>query len=296
MVQVQIKEFTGPLDLLLQLIRREEMDIFDINIHKITHQYLTFLEQNPVPDLESAGDFIKLAAVLIYIKSKSLFPPEAQNLSQQPADEINHLDEEELRNSLVQKLLRVQKLQKLSGLLSRLPLLGRDVWTRGQNDKPPLAPSAVSAADTAYHTPKTNPALADIKPQPIFNLLKAYHLTQVRSGRAERPQSHPPEEENPLFLADCIQAFRPRLAKGASWPMSALIDHSLIDAEHYKMQTVVVFLSLLELSRLGVVSLYQQADFSDIMVSVVREFKELDFRSIREVKPEDTPPPAAPAE
>ena len=105
-MQIQIKEFTGPLDLLLKLIRREEMDIFDIDIHKITAQYLAFIEKHSIKDLDSAGDFIRMAALLIYIKSKSLFPSELQ-------DDPEWEDEGHTQEELVQKLLKMQVVQSL---------------------------------------------------------------------------------------------------------------------------------------------------------------------------------------
>ena len=106
-MQVQTPQFNGPLDLLLQLIRREEMDIFDIDIHKITEQYLLSI-QAEFPDLDSAGDFIRMAALLIYIKSKSLFP------SAQNEDSEETIQEEDLKKALEQSLIKMQAVQEIA--------------------------------------------------------------------------------------------------------------------------------------------------------------------------------------
>ena len=101
---VQLDQFEGPLGLLLYLIRKEEMDIYDIEIHRITSQYLSYIKQLPSLDLEQAGEFCAMAASLIQIKSKMLLPNYDEN-----GEEI---EEEDPRKPLVQKLLEYQKYQE----------------------------------------------------------------------------------------------------------------------------------------------------------------------------------------
>ncbi len=248
-MQVRIKEFNGPLDLLLQLIRREEMDIFDIDIHKITEQYLTFIKQNPVTDLNSAGDFIRMAALLIYIKSKSLFPSEPQEET-----------EEDPQKRLALSLLKMSAVQDICRKLSQYPLLNRDVWKAGERES--------KAFDES------------IKTQPIIQLLRAYR--RVFQQRPTRDGHRPSAVIEPLpFLTDCIRAIHPRLIKGSSLKMSSLIDTKDPGVLSY---TVVTFLTLLELSRLGVVSLAQEEDFADIMVLVRKSLSDGDFQSLRETE------------
>ena len=76
MVNVKLQTFEGPLALLLYLIRKEEMDIFNIDIHEITYQYLDYIKTINSFDLEVAGEFIAMASTLIHIKSKMLLPEE----------------------------------------------------------------------------------------------------------------------------------------------------------------------------------------------------------------------------
>ena len=70
--------FEGPLDLLLYLVRKEEVELYDLSLERLTRQYLDYLAAVPQPDLDRAGDFIALAAHLIYLKSRRLLPPEQQ--------------------------------------------------------------------------------------------------------------------------------------------------------------------------------------------------------------------------
>src|SRR5689334_2246415 len=99
------------------------MDIFNINIHQITRQYLEYIKTMRRLDLEVAGEFVAMAATLIHIKSKMLLP--------QYNEEGEEIEKEDPRKELVQKLLEYQKFQEASQRLYERPLLGRDVWLRG---------------------------------------------------------------------------------------------------------------------------------------------------------------------
>src|SRR5438132_4218347 len=96
--KVKLDIFEGPLDLLLYLIKRDEIDIYDIPIEHITKQYLAYLEMFKILDLDVAGDFVVMAANLIYIKSRSLLP-----VNQQPPEEA--AEEDDPRWELVRQLL-----------------------------------------------------------------------------------------------------------------------------------------------------------------------------------------------
>src|ERR1700758_4242129 len=95
--KVKIEVFEGPLDLLLYLIKREEVDIYSVSIERITNQYLEYLNTFRMLDLDIAGEFVVMAANLIYIKSRSLLPAD-----QQAADEA---DEEDPKWDLIRKLI-----------------------------------------------------------------------------------------------------------------------------------------------------------------------------------------------
>lgn len=262
MLNIQIKEFSGPLDLLLQLIRREEMDIFDIDIHKITEQYLTFIEKSPITDLDSAGDFIRMAALLIYIKSKSLFPSEAP-------EDSKWENEEALQRTLTRSLLKMQAVQRLTDQLNQCSLLGRDVWS-----------SRITEHDKEYFSRFSEPLPNRIKQQPLIRLLRA-HFRVFQKDSSVSDQSSMLFQEPLPFLSDCIHAIHHRLIVGAELKMSSLTTRK--KGNNFP-QTIVAFLTLLELSRLGVVSLTQNKDFADIAISVKRQFSDKDFHFIQKLE------------
>lgn len=125
-VVVRLPQFEGPLGLLLYLIRKEEMDIANIQIHEITKQYLDYIKIIRDFDLEAAGEFVAMAATLLQIKSKMLLPQYDEN-----GEEVEN---EDPRKELVNRLLEYQKYQNISHKLNERMLLGRDLWARGYKE------------------------------------------------------------------------------------------------------------------------------------------------------------------
>ncbi len=251
-MQVQTPKFSGPLDLLLQLIRREEMDIFDIDIHKITEQYLNSITAS-FPDLDSAGDFIRMAALLIYIKSKSLFPS--------PPDPEEVEPEADLEKALKLSLVQMQAVQKTAtALYQNRMLLNRDVWKAG-------APEHMSS----LFPPGFLSLKAQLKKQPLLALLRA-HKRVFQKTQAPDPLS---QKEPEPSLSDCLRALRRHLIPRAQLKMSEL-------AGPKSPQTLITFLALLELSRWGVVSLSQKKEYSDIAITVKKSFNDQDLHFIQE--------------
>ncbi len=119
---VKLPVFEGPLDLLLHLVRKNKLDIFDLPMALITEQYLAYLEMMKALDLDIAGEYLLMAATLIYIKSRLLLPreePEA-NGWQEPEDP---------RREIVEPLLELAKFQEAAKTLAARPLLGADVFS-----------------------------------------------------------------------------------------------------------------------------------------------------------------------
>src|SRR6476659_2829984 len=121
--KVKLEVFEGPLDLLLYLIKMDEVDIYDISIERITQQYLAFMEAFKVLDLEVAGEFVVMAANLIYIKSRSLLPANVQ-----PPDE--EIDEEDPRWELVRQLLEYKKFKEAAAHLSQREISREGMYAR----------------------------------------------------------------------------------------------------------------------------------------------------------------------
>ncbi|MCM8782317.1 MAG: segregation/condensation protein A, partial [Candidatus Omnitrophica bacterium] len=121
-MKIKLEVFEGPLDLLLYLIKKEEINIYDIPIAKITEQYLEYLEFMKMLDLNIAGEFIVMAATLMHIKSKMLLPPDP--------NEVKEDVEPDPRLELVQKLLEYKKFKEAANQLFQMGLKQKDVFAR----------------------------------------------------------------------------------------------------------------------------------------------------------------------
>ncbi len=120
--KVKLEVFEGPLDLLLYLIKKNEIDIYDIPISEITEQYLEYLELMRMLDLNIAGEFLVMAATLIHIKSRMLLPPEEK--------EILPEEEEDPREELVRRLLEYKRFKEAAGVLQDLEGQRKKMFTR----------------------------------------------------------------------------------------------------------------------------------------------------------------------
>lgn len=123
-MKVRLEIYEGPLDLLLYLIKKEEIDIYDIPIAKITDQYLEYLEFMKMLDLDIAGEFILMAATLMHIKSKMLLPPEQ-------SEEAQEQPEEDPRAELIQRLIEYKKYKEAAQQLYQKGLNQKEVFSRG---------------------------------------------------------------------------------------------------------------------------------------------------------------------
>jgi segregation and condensation protein A len=239
---VQIERFEGPLALLLHLISKEEMNIFDINIHQITTQYLEYIKAMKSLDLENAGEFVALAATLIQIKSRMLLP--------QYNEQGEVVETEDPRQELVRKLIEYQRFQDAAKRLYERPLLGRDVWIRG--DHPPI--EAVVETEIA------------VDDNPLFSLITAYRsvLRSVRSTVHNVSMAL-------QSVSSRILELRERLNVGMRVGFSELITVPAgSGAEARSNQVLVTFLSLLELARMGFVSLFQSETGAEIHIESKR--------------------------
>ncbi|MGO1872195.1 MAG: segregation and condensation protein A, partial [Halomonas sp.] len=127
-LRVFLETFEGPLDLLLYLIRRQNLDILTINVATITHQYIEYVELMKAMEIELAGEYLLMAAMLAEIKSRTLLPrpPKAEGD-----------DEEDPRAELIRRLQEYERLKEAAETLDTLPRMGRD-WFRVQAGLPPL--------------------------------------------------------------------------------------------------------------------------------------------------------------
>src|SRR6201992_3031763 len=121
--KVKLEVFEGPLDLLLFLIKRDEIDIYDISLERITKQYLEYLQAFKELNIELAGEFVVMAANLLYWKSRSLLP-----VDQQPPEE--GADEEDPRWELIRQLIEYKKFKEAAAELHARELIQERIFTR----------------------------------------------------------------------------------------------------------------------------------------------------------------------
>jgi segregation and condensation protein A len=231
-INIQLPKFEGPLGLLLYLIRKEEMDIMDIKIHEITSQYFEYIKLMKELDLEVAGEFVAMASTLIHIKSRMLLPQYNEN------GEI--VENEDPRKELVQKLLEYQKYQEAAKLLYERPLVGRDLWLRGSRET--LVPKDEEIV---------------LEENALFSLIATYR----RVFKSAKKKVHQVSAKAQSIASRILQ-IKDRLIVGQKVLMTDLIN----SGEEQVLQTLITFLSLLELGKMGFVSLFQTEVYADIYV------------------------------
>lgn len=241
-VKVSLDHFEGPLALLLYLIRKEEMDILNINIVQITDQYLSFVKNMKTLDLETAGDFIAMAATLIQIKSKLLMPVE---LLDEDEDEI-----EDPRKELVDRLIEYKKFQEAGAALYQKPLLGRDVWSKGFKEKNLRRPDDVVKVDE-------NPLYAL-----ILHYKKAIQTVKKSVHRVgAKIQS----------IASRVMEIKKALLVEKKSSLKVLAELPSDFTTDISSRLLITFLSMLELSKMGFVHLFQSQNYADIHLSVIKD-------------------------
>lgn len=246
-VLIQLPEFEGPLDLLLHLIQKEELEIINIPISLITDRYLSYLKLMQSLNIDIAGEYLLMAATLAYLKSRELVPQ-----APEPADEA---DEEEdaidARQKLIQRLLEYQKYKEAAALLGARPVMGRNVWARG------ALPEQISGIPL-----HTSERLEEI---PVFRLIEA--LEQVL-GRARIKLTHEVVIER-ISITDKINELVDRLGREANFTFSSCFAfvETPMSLEELRHQVVITFMALLEMTRLRMIRLHQTADRSEIYVS-----------------------------
>lgn len=231
--KVKLEVFEGPLDLLLYLIKKDEIDIYDIPIEHITKQYLEYLQIFKILDLDVAGEFVVMAANLIYIKSRSLLP-----VNQQPPDEA--AEEEDPRWELVRQLIEYKKFKDAAGHLQQRELERENLFSRVP-EKPEL---------------KAERPLGEVS---IFDLINAFQTVLKRLNKSEDLREI--FEEN-FSVSDKIDLIVKMAAGGVPLKFTELFANAASRAE-----VVVTFLAVLELIRIKQIRVTQSEEFGEIELS-----------------------------
>ena len=233
--RVKLDSFEGPLDLLLHLIRTNEVNIYDIPIAMITEQYLGFIAMMQELNLDVAGEFLVMAATLIHIKSRMLLPR-----ADPSQDDV--LDQEDPREVLVRRLLEHQKYKAAAELLHE-----RETLRSAQHIRPD---SRVADAAGDEYEPELEVDL--------FGLIAAFRGVLERANR--RPRMVLPPEQ--ISIEDRIRQLLDRLSETDACGFEDLF----ADGDGSRPFMIVTFLALLEMIRLKLVRIFQSGGFGPIRV------------------------------
>jgi segregation and condensation protein A len=232
---IRLDVFEGPLDLLLFLIRKNEIDIYDIPIEKVTLQYLEILRTQEKDNLELAGDFFVMAATLMYIKSRMLLPVESRPEEDLPGPE----EGQDPRWALVQQLIQYKRVKETAAIIRGLV-----------DDRQGLLARYILQ-------PQGEDALArPVAPADRIELWNTFNLVLRRL--AERIQPGSITTEN-VTVSDRMEAILRRLETEPTFPFT-----SLLPERPTVGLLVATFLACLELARLGKLQLAQDTAFAEI--------------------------------
>ena len=220
---ISLDVFEGPLDLLLYLIRKHEIDIFDIPISFITDKYLEFLAAMQELQLDVAVEYLEVAATLAHIKSRMLLPEE-------PAEEETEEEEPDPREELVRRLLEYKKYKEAARTLSRRLILGKDTFTGG-----------------AESTEQDGTIITDVS---VFDLMDvATRLIEMAREKGK---------EGPELLADRISVAERITQIADMLKIKQMVAfQSLFDEDYSVFDVVITFLAVLEMVKLHMLSVVQ---------------------------------------
>ena len=233
--KVKLEIFEGPLDLLLFLIKRDEIDIYDISIERITKQYLEYLQAFKELNVDLAGEFVVMAANLIYLKSRSLLP-----VDQQPPDE--EAEEDDPRWELIRQLIEYKKFKEAAAQLHARELEQERMFARDGG-------SAAALAETPLRLGEVG----------IFQLINAFQNVIKRVEAREDLREIFGEH---FTVSEKIDIILRRVADGGRLRFSELFGEIVS-----RVEIVVTFLALLELIRLKQIQATQPDPFGEIEIA-----------------------------
>lgn len=225
--RVKLEIFEGPLDLLLYLIKKDEIDISDIPIAHITTQYLAYLELMQELDIAVAGDFLVMASTLIYIKSKMLLPPDPKIEGE---EDLN----EDPRAELVERLLEYQKFKSASQMLYSRGEIEAACYTRG-----------------AIETDSGNPEVSAT----VFDLLRVFR--EILKRAEEKIEMEIARDE--VTIAEKLQQIHDLLDR-----YEQINVREFLEMSRSKRELIIAFLAFLELVKEWKIYLVQRELFGDI--------------------------------
>jgi segregation and condensation protein A len=244
------KVYDGPLDLLLDLIRKQNIDVYDIPIALITAQFLDYCHQLKQTDVDAAGEFIYMASLLIHIKSKTLLPRD-------PSD-VTGADSEDPRRELVERLLEHERFKAAAQMLMQKQQIEEATWSKpgmreflreqAGNESAAAGMEQEIAADTLDLVRVFQDVLQRLRERPVLNV-----------------------DEDSVTVAQMIDYVKRRLLM-EDRPISL---RRLLHSTHSERALICLFLAMLELVRLQAVLLHQPRELGDILIKKTDGFDQV---------------------
>jgi segregation and condensation protein A len=237
-----LDQYEGPLDLLLDLIRKQQINLYDIPIAKITQQYLDYMQRALELDIELSSEFVYMAATLIHIKSRMLLPrdPELDRIS----------PEEDPRKELVDRLIEHERFKNAAEMLQQKRVVEEAIWSNPQ----------IQQFLNADEGPSLQVELID--------LVKTLQIVLERIKN--RPSFEIAKED--VTVPDMIRLMRYELEH--TRPSQPLSTTRLFERQHSRRGIICLFLAILELVKMQAVELTQGDTFSDISIRRSENYKE----------------------
>ena len=230
---IKLDIFEGPLDLLLYLIKKNEIDIYNIPIALITEQYFQYLKMIKALNLDLAGEYLVMASTLIHIKSRTLLPP-----PEEPEEE-----EEDPRAELVRQLLEHKTFKEIAVSLGNRPLLERDVFTR-----------AAALPEVEVKSTDEEEEFIEVS---VFELIEAFHRIISQMDKKELMEI----DLEKLSLTDIINEIMEQLTVTKN-----ITFEDLLKGKKDRRRIIYTFLAILELIKLRMIKAYQTSMFGVIRI------------------------------
>ena len=235
--RVQFEAFEGPLDLLLHLVKKQEVDIYQINLTRVASEFVEHLNKMRELDLDVAGDFLVMAATLIFIKSRELLPKE-----QRAASTEDEVDEDDPRFELIRRLVEYKKFKDAAAQLQEREGQMADIYER--------RPGRVEFPQVVE--PRTEPVNVWDLVHVVSSILKRFNAREgVREIQAD-----------PYTVSEKMESLRALILTRPRFRVSELFAEA-----HSRTEVVVTFLAILELTRLKQFVLLQGEEFGEIDVA-----------------------------
>ena len=247
--KVKVVDFEGPFDLLLHLIKKNKMNIYNLEIYKVTNQYLEYLNTRKVMDLEITSEFIVVAATLIEIKSKNLLP-------KVKVDEEEE-SEEDIEKRLMERLIEYKKIKNVSEFFKNKYINAGEVFSKKPEIIEEIKPEKIDNDDIFK-----NLTLLDL--YNIYNkILETYREKQNKVNVVQKKiyvDKYKVEDK----MEELLERFN----------SSEVIEfNNLMKESTCKLETVVTFLALLELIKIRTIQVFQDESFSNILIKRRRDIE-----------------------